>query len=105
MFHDGLADQMTGLARDQGLVIDNVHAPYDHINFLWSESLKENETVREELTNSLLYCSKHKIPIVVMHITEGYHPPPMTKNGFKIIQDLVEQAEVLGITVAIENKD
>jgi sugar phosphate isomerase/epimerase len=50
-----------------------------------------------------LYCSKHKIPVAVLHITEGYHPPPITKNGLKIIQDLVGQAENLGITVAIEN--
>jgi len=103
MFHDGLADQMADLARDQGLVIDNVHAPYEHVNLLWSESSKENETVRIELTNSLLYCSKHKIPVAVLHITEGYHPPPITKNGLKIIQDLVGQAESLGITIAIEN--
>jgi sugar phosphate isomerase/epimerase len=102
-FLDGQKDQMVDLALDQGLVIDNIHADYKYANFLWSESIKEKEIIKAELADGLLYCSKHKIPIIVMHITDGSHPPPITKSGLTIIEDLVVQAEGLGITMAIEN--
>lgn len=103
MFHDGHADQMVDLAQEQGLVIDNIHASYEHTNLLWSELPEEIEIFRCDLINSLWFCSKHEIPIVVLHITGGDHPPPITKSGLNIIKDLVSQAEGLGITMALEN--
>lgn len=103
MVRDGRADQMPGLVRGMGLALDNIHAPYEHSNLLWSELPEENELIRQELITSLQFCSKHEIPIIVLHITKGAYPPPITKNGLRIIQDLVNQAEGLGITMALEN--
>lgn len=105
MVHDGLVERMPGLARERGLTVDNVHAPYEHVNHLWSGSRRENAVIRREYAEALAYCHRHGIPRAVMHVVAGAHPPPPTREGIQIIRDLVRQAEDLGVTMALENTE
>jgi sugar phosphate isomerase/epimerase len=103
MVRDGCADRIPVLVREQGLTLDNVHAAFRYCNLLWSESQKEKALFRQECSTALLFCAKHHIPNVVVHICLGTNPPPQTGGGISVIHDLVSQAEGSGVTIALEN--
>lgn len=105
MIREGRADDMPTLVREYGLTLDNIHAPFWHSSYLWSEFKNEQTTIRVELSNSLLFCHRHHIPIMVMHVSAGKTPPPLNQTGLQIIRDLVRQAENQGITIALENAE
>jgi sugar phosphate isomerase/epimerase len=102
---NGHSDRMPFMVRDAGLILDNIHAPFWHSNFLWAESKNEQSAIRQELANVLLFCGKHHVPIIVMHLSAGKTPPPPNRSGLQIIRDLVHQAEDLGVTIAMENAE
>jgi sugar phosphate isomerase/epimerase len=103
MFRDNRADEMPGLVRDMGLELDNIHVPFENSNLIWSESETSRSIIHKELTTALLFCGKHRIPQMVMHLTSGENPPPYTQNGQKLISSIVSQAEDTGVTIALEN--
>ena len=103
MVSNGQADAMPEMVRERGLTLDNVHAPFRHCNFFRSESQSEKLLVRQDYEKSLFFCDKHHIPIMVIHITGGTNPPPLTRAGMQIIRDLVSLAENAGVTIALEN--
>ena len=105
MVRDGHADRIPALVRDTGLILENVHAPFWHSNFLWAESASDRATIRQELADTLLFCGKHRIPIMVMHLSAGNSPPPPGQDGLRLLRDLVKQAEDLGVTIALENAE
>jgi sugar phosphate isomerase/epimerase len=105
MVRDGRADQIPALVRDTGLILDNIHAPFWHSNYLWAESQNEKEIVRRELMDALSFCGRHHIPIMVMHLSAGKTPPPPNQSGLQLIIDLIQQAEDLGVTIAMENSE
>jgi len=100
---DGHIDRMPGMVRDLGLTLDNVHAVSRHCNLLWSESSLDKNIIQEEYEAALSFCHRHRIPILVIHITQSFNPPPMSTSGLHIIRSLVSQAEEMGVTIAIEN--
>jgi len=103
MIHAGQADEIPGLARKCGLACDNIHASFWHSNYLWSEQKSEQSVISEELSNALLFCAKHQIPNMVMHLSVGKTPPPPNQSGLQLIGKMVKQAENLGVTIATEN--
>jgi sugar phosphate isomerase/epimerase len=103
MIRDGRADEMPSLVKQYGLKLDNIHAGFRHSNFLWSESKAEQKLYKAEIEKTLRFCGKHHIPILVMHITLGFTPPPQTQEGIEIIRELVSQAKELGVIIALEN--
>jgi len=105
MIQDGRADRIPALVRDTGLILENIHAPFWNSNYLWAESKNDQSTIRQELSNTLLFCDKHHIPIMVMHLTAGNTPPPPNQIGLHLIRDLVQQAEDSGVTIALENSE
>jgi sugar phosphate isomerase/epimerase len=86
-----------------GLTLDNAHAPYQNCNLLWSASRTDVELALSEIKEAVSFCQMHHIPTVVVHLTRGDSPPPMTSLGLSAIRELVRQAEDLGITIAVEN--
>jgi sugar phosphate isomerase/epimerase len=105
MFRNGRADDMPKLVRDNGLILDNVHAPYRNIDRLWCKSHELRKVIREELGAALAFCVKHQIPIMVMHLTGDDPPASRPESGLQLIRDLVHQAEDSGVTIALENLD
>jgi sugar phosphate isomerase/epimerase len=103
MVREGLADQLPVLVYEHGLILDNVHAAFRHTNSIWSGSQDERELARRECETAMLFCGKHRIPNIVMHVSHGINPPPWNKTGISIIHDLVSRAEDLGVTIALEN--
>jgi len=99
----GRADFMPSLVQENGLILDNVHAPYSNCNKLWSASSTDVHEAFEEYRASLLFCRNHAVPIMVMHVTEGDDPPAFNAGGLSAIKELVGAAEGYGVRIAIEN--
>ena len=96
-------ESMPQLVRDMGLVLENLHVPYNNSNELWSE----HQSVRFEFLQRhirwLYDCANYHIPMMVMHLTEGVNHPAPNSNGVKSMLELVKVAEELGVIIAIEN--
>jgi len=105
MISDGRADEMPVLVHDAGLILENIHAPFWHSNYLWSESKNDQTKIRQELSNALSFCGKHHIPIMVMHLTAGDTPPPTNRKGLVLIHDLIKMAEDQNVIIALENNE
>ncbi|HEX9975614.1 MAG TPA: sugar phosphate isomerase/epimerase [Dehalococcoidales bacterium] len=103
MVRDGHADEMPELVRNQGLQLDNIHAPPENSNLLWSDSKASRSKIQQELIRVLSFCVKHHIPQMVMHVARGENPPPVTHSGLQLIQGLLSQAENSGVIIALEN--
>ena len=96
-------ESMPQLVRDMGLLLENIHVPFNESGELWSEQ----ESVRSKIIRShvqwLQACAEYQIPIMVMHLTEeGNHPAPNV-YGLESLLQLVNVAEELGVIIAIEN--
>jgi sugar phosphate isomerase/epimerase len=105
MVQNGRADEMPAIVRDTGLILENIHAPFWHSNNLWAESKTDQSVIRQELTDTLSFCGKHQIPIMVMHLSAGKSPPPPNQNGLKLIRDLIKIAKDQNVIIAMENSE
>src|SRR4030042_317430 len=105
MVRDGRTDRMPAMVSDSGLILENIHAPFWYSNYLWTESKKDQSAIRKELSNTLSFCGKHHIPIMVMHLVAENTSPPPNESGLQLIRDLIQQAEGIGVTIALENAE
>lgn len=105
MIQEGHADEIPAMVHDNGLTLENIHAPFWESNYLWSELKNEQSLIRKELANNLLFYGKHQIPIMVMHLTAGKTPPLPNKKGLELIRDLVQLAKDMNVTIALENSE
>lgn len=93
---------LPGLARNAGLEIENVHAPFYKTNLIWTESVDAEDIVKR-YAQCIIDCSNHNIPTVVIHLTNGDTPPPPTLLGIDRIKYLVDLAEKKNVNIALEN--
>jgi L-ribulose-5-phosphate 3-epimerase len=90
-----------------GLQIENAHAPYLRANDLWKDTL-DGQAAFDELTTCIEKCAAHGIPTVVMHPenksgTKTVKLPQDFYAGLDRIKRLVDMAERLDISIAVEN--
>jgi L-ribulose-5-phosphate 3-epimerase len=100
--YDGDKNFLPGMARSTGLDVENVHAPFDNANRIWTDSINADDIVKR-YAKCIIDCSQHNISTVVIHITNGDTPPPPTLLGLDRIRYLVEVAEQRGVNIALEN--
>jgi len=89
-------------ARKAGLVVENVHAPFDEVNHLW-EDTPDGQRVFRGYLRCAEDCAGFGIPTMVMHPTRGRTPPPASELGLERFRQLSARAEELGVNIAMEN--
>jgi sugar phosphate isomerase/epimerase len=90
------------MAKELGLIIDNIHSQNDNANEIWLEGV-DGENRQRVLISCIKDCASHNIPTVVIHLT-GFPPyPPVSDIGLKRIEELVNLAEQKNIKLAFEN--
>lgn len=94
-----LADAIAGA----GLVIDNVHAPWDGINHIWRAG-ERGEAVTERLLGHMETCASLGVKRVVYHVSAGNNYPPISEIGIDRMKRMVETAEHLGVDMCLENQ-
>ena len=87
-----------------GIICDNLHAPYNNINDMWSNNDELADAMLLRLFNSVDCCVKYGIPVVVVHLSSGRPMPPITESGERRFAKLFDYAKINGIIVAVENQ-
>lgn len=88
------------LAREAGLVIENIHTPVQHENDLWLDNL-DGEAVTDCYLQCVADCAGFEIPTMVVHLP--HEDNPYNALGLDRIKRIAEKAEQLGVNVALEN--
>jgi len=94
-------DAIPQLIRDNGLFLEYAHAPYSRINTLW-DSGKAHD-MEGELRKHIDYCSRHRIPILVIHLTKGFRVKEANECGLAVLRNIVSYAKDRNVLIAAEN--
>lgn len=90
------------LAKAFDLHIVNAHASTDDLNALWLPGIEGNRTALR-LLREIADAAEFGIETLVLHLTNGSTPPPVSAEGFERIEYLVRLAEDGGVKLAFEN--
>lgn len=94
---------MPRLVREAGLCLENLHAPFNDSDALWSEDEGARQAVVCQHLDWLLDCAKHQVPVLVMHQNNRPGSVASRAQGLKSFETLVRFAEDHGVRIALEN--
>ncbi len=86
-----------------GFELDNLHAPFDHINDIWLEG-EAGETMLNRLIDCLKCCKEYGVPKAVVHLSSKENAPCINDLGHARFDRLVDQAVKLNVQIAFENQ-
>ena len=95
-------EKLVNIARDSGLYIENVHAPTEDLNVLWEDN-PAGDARLNALIEQVADCTKLGVDTIVMHLTTGSTPPPVSDVGTSRIEKLIRFAEKQKVKLAFEN--
>lgn len=90
------------LVEKSNLYIENAHAQAKYLNSLWRPG-EHGDAVLQMLKNSVTDCALYGVPTLVMHISNGDNPPPISNIGLRRVEQLIECAEKSRVMLAVEN--
>ncbi|HWQ57847.1 MAG TPA: sugar phosphate isomerase/epimerase family protein [Clostridia bacterium] len=90
------------LAREYGLAIGPAHAELDGLNPIWLPG-DACEGILAELTAEIEDCARAEADPLVLHLTNGDSPPPVSEIGLARFGELIALAECLHVRLAFEN--
>lgn len=89
-----------GIARESGLIIENIHAPLENYNSLWLDDLS-GESLTECYLQCVKDCAEFEIPTMVVHLPKDDYNHNIL--GLDRIKRITESAEKNEINIAFEN--
>jgi len=90
------------LAGKYALQIENAHAGTENLNALWLPG-EAGEAVLAERLEEITDCARLGVGTLVIHLTNGSVPPPVSEIGMERIGRMTERAGALGVRLAFEN--
>lgn len=96
---------LAAVGREQELVFQSVHAPYQRCNHLWESPGQEGQAALEELLTCLRDCAEAGTDLVVAHAYIGFENHAPNQLGIDRYGILVEEARRLGLRLALENTE
>ncbi len=96
-----LTDDTVKRLRDKNIIFDFLHLPFNGINALYSNG-EDALTMLKRLFDGIEKCSRYEIPLAVVHLSSGKHPP-FNDIGSERYENLIEKARSLGVKIAFEN--
>ena len=94
--------QRADFARQCGLEIDSLHAPFGKINTFWQDTA-EGEAYYRLMLQIVDTCAEVGIDKLVMHTTVGNHPPQTCEIGFVRYRTMCDRAHEKGVHICFEN--
>jgi sugar phosphate isomerase/epimerase len=85
-----------------GIEYENLHSPFGHINDIWLDT-EAGEHMLKELLHSVDHCVMANVAAMVVHMSSGNTPPPITDIGRARYEKLVEYAIQHNVKLAFEN--
>lgn len=102
-FQDGSKERIIEIVSNSGLVIENIHVPFEGCNDFWSDSEMVRQKVMDSHYEWLEDCAAFGIPMMVMHLVKGNLVTNPSLTGIKCIESLVKRAESYHVKIAVEN--
>ena len=98
--------ELIDVAKDGGLVIQSLHAPFGKAADMWSDDEAVCAPAKNEILSSLEDCVRFNIPVLVVHTWIGfdYRFDAMSLN-YKNFDEIVSYAEKYNIKIAFENTE
>lgn len=97
-------DDVMQLFEENGIICENLHAPYSGINAMWGESEEEALKMLARLKDSVDKCARYGIPVTVVHLSSGRPMPEINERGLRRYEELFRYAEEKGVVIALENQ-
>ena len=91
------------LFRENGIICDNLHAPFKGINAMWGEDEEAAAAMLAKLTDSVDKCQKYGIPCTITHVSSGRPMPEITKQGIARYEYLFQYGKERGVKIVLEN--
>ncbi|WP_054876151.1 sugar phosphate isomerase/epimerase family protein [Oxobacter pfennigii] len=91
------------MVKDNGLVFENIHAPFNDCEDLWSQTASRQDRFLKDHISWLNDCAKYEMPVMVMHVIDESELNEPNLSGIKLLDKLIYAAQDLEITIAIEN--
>ncbi len=91
-------------AADADLFYQSIHAPFEKSYLMWEEG-EEGERETDRQIRCLRAAAEVEVPIVVMHAIIGFDRFTPTDIGAERFGKLLNEAESLGIKIALENTE
>ena len=88
--------------QENGIICETLHAPFNKINDMWSDS-PEGDEMLQRLIKSVDRCAKYSVPTMIVHVSSGRPMTPITEAGDKRYKKLMDYAKEKGVKIAYEN--
>lgn len=99
-------DPVIETAKNCGLELQSLHAPFHWVNRMWNPDETVSTPVKEELLRSLEDCHRWGIPVLVVHAWIGFGDEVGDiPTGLKNYGKLIGKAKEYGIRIAFENTE
>ena len=101
----GSLEATAAACRETGLDFEFVHMGYAGIDLFWHGSREEAESELARQTECLRECAEHGVTLAVQHVFQGFTEPHPTSEGVYWFGRLLDEAQKLGIRIALENTE
>ena len=95
-------EELANLFAKHNIECENLHSPFDHINDIWLDC-EGGERMLAELIDCVDHCLIANAPMMVVHMSSGNTPPPITDIGRGRYEKLVDYAVKKNVRIAFEN--
>ena len=89
-------------AGENGLSLDSAHFPDKGADTLWKPG-SAGDRLAQTVRQALFQCGEAGVPVLVMHLTEGFRQPPFTQWGMERLRRLADAAAEAKVRLALEN--
>ena len=102
---DGSHLEYIRAARDCGLELQSLHAPFGKAKDMWGTDEEKGSAAVQELLSCLRDCADYQIPVMVTHTFIGFHDHTPTQEGLERYGQVVKEARKCGVKIALENTE
>lgn len=102
---DGSHQEYIRAARECGLELQSLHAPFLKARDMWDSDEEKGAAAVAELLDCLNVCVEHQIPVMVVHAYIGFKEHEPTPYGLIRFQQVADEAQKHGVKIALENTE
>ncbi len=95
--------ELVKIVGDYGLMLDNVHLPFEDTNLLWSEDINERNKKTEQVIRWMHECRECGVETIVMHTTHGGNLVLNHSVGYDSFEKITKVAEDIKLMISLEN--
>ncbi len=92
-------------AREYGLELQSLHAPFLKAKDMWDSDEAKGAAAVAELLACMEDCAEYGIPVMVAHAYIGFKEHEPTPHGLVRFRQVADEAQKRGVKIALENTE